>query len=254
MSRPLALITGAGSGIGRGLAQALAADAWQLLVTDIDGDAAEAVAADIRAHGAVARAAQLDVTCMAQIEQVIAQAAQPVALLINNAGLQHLAPLEDFGVERFSRMIDIMLTGAARVAAAVLPGMRSAGHGRIIGMGSIHSLVASPYKSAYVAAKHGLVGLTRTLALETASTDITVNLICPAYVRTPMVTQQLEAQASLRGLSVDAVAQQVMLQPMPKQRFVEIEEIAATVRFLASNAARNITGQCITIDGGWTAQ
>jgi 3-hydroxybutyrate dehydrogenase len=132
--------------------------------------------------------------------------------------------------------------------------MRRAGSGRIVGIGSIHSLVASPYKSAYVAAKHGLVGLTRTLALETADTDITANLVCPAYVLTPLVTQQIEGQARARGISADAVARDVMLRPMPKQRFIEIDEIAATVLFLASPAARNITGQCIAIDGGWTSQ
>ncbi len=131
---------------------------------------------------------------------------------------------------------------------------RAQGHGRIIHLGSIHSTVASPYKSAYVAAKHGLVGLARTLALETADTDITVNVVSPAYVRTPLVDNQIHAQARERGITPDEVVDQVMLKPMPKRRFIEIDEIAGAIQFLASDAARNITGQCLTIDGGWTAQ
>jgi 3-hydroxybutyrate dehydrogenase len=143
---------------------------------------------------------------------------------------------------------------AARCCAAVLPGMRGRGFGRIVTIGSIHSLVASPYKSAYVAAKHGLVGLTRTLALETADTDITANLVCPAYVRTPLVDAQITAQAKAHGIAPEAVIDEVMLQPMPKKRFIEVEEIVAAIEFLASPAARNITGQTVAIDGGWTAQ
>jgi 3-hydroxybutyrate dehydrogenase len=132
--------------------------------------------------------------------------------------------------------------------------MRAAGSGRIVFIGSIHSLVASPYKSAYVAAKHGLVGLARTLALETADCDITVNVVCPAYVLTPLVEGQIDAQARTRGITREQVVDQVMLEPMPKRRFIETGEIAGTIDFLASAAARNITGQCIVIDGGWTAR
>ena len=132
--------------------------------------------------------------------------------------------------------------------------MRALGRGRIVHVGSIHSLVASPYKSAYVAAKHGLVGLARTLALETADCDVTVNVVCPAYVRTQLVENQIAAQARERGITPEQVIEQVMLRQMPKRRFIEIDEIAGTVDFLASDAARNITGQCITLDGGWTAQ
>jgi 3-hydroxybutyrate dehydrogenase len=179
---------------------------------------------------------------------------QPVALLVNAAGLQHVSPLETFPLDRFRLLIDVMLTGAAITSAAVLPGMRARGFGRIVHLGSIHSLVASPYKSAYVAAKHGLVGLARTLALETADTDITVNVVCPAYVRTPLVDNQILAQARERGLTPDQVVEQVMLKPMPKGCFIEIDEIAGTIDFLASDAARNMTGQCLVLDGGWTAQ
>jgi 3-hydroxybutyrate dehydrogenase len=254
MSPGIAFVTGAGSGIGRGLAQRLAAQGFAVATTDLDGAAASATVEIIRKAGGTATPHVVDVTDYATIERALGELQQPVSLLVNNAGFQHVAPLETFGMERFARMIDVMLTGAARCCAAVLPGMRAAGFGRIVTIGSIHSLVASPYKSAYVAAKHGLVGFTRTLALETADTDITANLICPAYVRTPLVDTQVAAQAATRGIPPEAVIDDIMLRPMPKHRFVEIDEIAATIAFLASAAARNITGQAIAIDGGWTAQ
>jgi 3-hydroxybutyrate dehydrogenase len=178
----------------------------------------------------------------------------PVDLLVASAGLQHVAPIERFEATRFRQLVDVMLTGSALMAAAVLPGMRTAGRGRIILLGSIHSLVASPYKSAYVAAKHGLVGLARTLALETADVDVTINVVCPAYVLTPLVEGQIEAQARAHGLPRERVITEIMLAPMPKKRFVGIDEIAAAIDYLAGPAARNVTGQCLVIDGGWTAQ
>lgn len=254
MTTRIALVTGAGSGIGRGLAQQLGAAGFTIAVTDLDGTAATATADSIRARGGQATSHAMDVTDETSIARAVGELPRAVSLLVNNAGFQHVAPLESFGMERFARMIDVMLTGAARCCAAVLPGMRATGFGRIVTIGSIHSLVASPYKSAYVAAKHGLVGFTRTLALETADTDITVNLVCPAYVRTPLVDAQVAAQAATRGIAPEAVIDDIMLRPMPKHRFVEIDEIAATIAFLASDAARNITGQAIAIDGGWTAQ
>lgn len=248
------LITGAASGIGRGLALRLAGHGAAVALADVDFTAATAAAGEILAAGGNAIALDIDVTNDRSVVQAVGSLEGPIAMLVNNAGLQHVAPLEDFPPGRFAQLIDIMLTGSARMTAAVLPRMRSTGAGRIINMGSIHSLVASPYKSAYVAAKHGLVGLTRTLALETADCDITVNLVCPAYVQTPLVDQQIDAQATARGMARDAVVREVMLKPMPKARFISIDEIAGTIEFLASDAARNITGQAIVIDGGWTAQ
>jgi 3-hydroxybutyrate dehydrogenase len=248
------LVTGAASGIGRGLAQRLAQRGAAVALADRDLAAATEAACEIIAAGGDAIALDMDVTDDRSVVQAVASLAGPITLLINNAGLQHVAPLEEFPPGRFAQLIDIMLTGSARVTAAVLPRMRSAGMGRIINMGSIHSLVASPYKSAYVAAKHGLVGLTRTLALETADCDITVNLVCPAYVQTPLVDRQIDAQAAARGLAREAVVREVMLKPMPKARFISIDEIAGTIEFLASDSARNITGQSIVLDGGWTAQ
>jgi len=250
----IALVTGAASGIGHGVALQLAAAGWQVAVTDLDAAATAATAAAIRAAGGVASAHRVDVTDAASVAAAVAALPAPVTLLANAAGLQHVAPLESFELARFRLLIDVMLTGAAITSAAVLPGMRGQGHGRIVHVGSIHSLVASPYKSAYVAAKHGLVGLARTLALETADTDVTVNVVCPAYVRTPLVDNQIAAQAQERGITPEQVIEQVMLRPMPKRRFVGIDEIAGTIAFLASDVARNITGQCLTIDGGWTAQ
>lgn len=248
------LITGAASGIGRGLAERLARHGTAVALADRDLAAASAARREIVAAGGRAVAVDMDVADDQSVVRAVAELDGPIAMLINNAGLQHVAPLEEFPPGRFAQLIDVMLTGSARVTAAVLPRMRATGGGRIINIGSIHSLVASPFKSAYVAAKHGLVGLTRTVALETADCDITVNLVCPAYVQTPLVDRQIDAQAASRGLAREEVVREVMLKPMPKSRFITIDEIAGTIEFLASDSARNITGQSIVLDGGWTAQ
>jgi 3-hydroxybutyrate dehydrogenase len=179
---------------------------------------------------------------------------RPIDVLVNNAGLQHVAPLEEFPIPRWEFLVSVMLTGVARLTRSVLPGMRGRGFGRVINIGSIHSLVASPYKSAYVAAKHGLLGFSKAIALETAGTDITVNTICPSYVKTPLVERQIADQARARGIPESEVVQKVMLAPMPKGVFVGVDELAGIVTFLVSAAARNITGQAIVVDGGWTAQ
>jgi 3-hydroxybutyrate dehydrogenase len=197
----------------------------------------------------------LDVTSAVQVRDLLASlGGRPVELLINDAGLQHVARLEDFPEERWDLLVDVMLKGPFLLSQAVLPGMRAAGFGRIVNVGSIHSLVASPFKSAYVAAKHGLLGLSRVQALETANTDITVNTVCPAYIRTPLVDAQIAAQARAHGIGEQEVIDRIMLEPMPKKRFITAEEVAGTIEFLASPAARNITGQTIVIDGGWTAR
>jgi 3-hydroxybutyrate dehydrogenase len=156
--------------------------------------------------------------------------------------------------ERWELLVSVMLTGPAMLTRAVLPGMRRRGFGRIVNVGSIHSLVASPYKSAYVAAKHGLIGFAKTIALETADTDITINTVCPSYVRTPLVDAQIAAQARAHGLPERQVIEEIMLKPMPKRAFVTIDELGGIVEFLASDVARNVTGQWIAVDGGWTAQ
>ncbi len=247
------LITGAGSGIGAGLAAIMARKGHSIIVTDADGNAAARVADEIVAAGNQAVSAQLDVTQADGIDDVI-RSVEPVDVLVNNAGLQYVARLEEFPADKWHLLVAVMLSGAANMMRAVLPGMRKRGFGRIINIGSIHSLVASAYKSAYVAAKHGLIGLAKTVALEVAEHDITVNTICPAYVRTPLVDKQIAAQAREHGISEEQVIEEIMLKPMPKKAFVTVEEIAALADYLMSDAARNVTAQAIAIDGGWTAR
>ncbi len=248
------LITGAASGIGAGLAAELAAAGNHVFVSDLKLADAEPVAAQVRDRGGSAEAVALDVTSDASVTDAVAALSRPVDVLINNAGLQSVSPLETFPIAKWDFLLQVMLIGAARLTRAVLPGMRARGFGRIINMGSIHSLVASPFKSAYVAAKHGLVGFARTLALETADVDITVNTLCPSYVKTPLVDKQIAAQAVTRGMAESQVIDEIMLKPMPKGVFIGIDELAGITTFLVSPAARNITGQTIVVDGGWTAQ
>ena len=248
------LITGAASGIGAGIAHALAAEGHHIIVSDLSLDGAEAVAADIRGQGGSAEAVALDVTSDDSVAAALAAVSRPVEVLVNNAGLQHVSPLEEFPLAKWDFLVQVMLVGVARLTRAVLPGMRERGFGRIVNIGSIHALVASPYKSAYVAAKHGLVGFSKVLALETADTDITINTICPSYVKTPLVDRQIADQARTRGISEADVVSQVMLKPMPKGVFIEMDELAGTTAFLVSAAARNMTGQCLVLDGGWTVQ
>jgi len=248
------LITGAASGIGAGIAHALAAAGDHVIVSDLGLDGAEAVAADIRGNGGSAEAVALDVTSDDSVAAALATIGRPVDVLVNNAGLQHVSPLEGFPMAKWDFLVQVMLVGVARLTRAVLPGMRERGFGRIVNIGSIHALVASPYKSAYVAAKHGLVGFSKVIALETADTDITINTICPSYVKTPLVDRQIADQARTRGISEADVVSQVMLRPMPKGVFIGMDELAGTTAFLVSPAARNMTGQTLVLDGGWTVQ
>ncbi len=249
------LITGAGSGIGRGLAELAAADGWQVIVTDLDRQTAAEAVKSIIAAGGRAEAFELDVTSSDSIRRVMeALAGGRVDVLINNAGLQYVANLEDFPPEQWDLLVRVMLNGACMMTRAVLPGMKRRGFGRIVNIGSIHSLVASPFKSAYVSAKHGLLGFSKVVALETAQTDITINTICPSYVRTPLVDQQIASQAKEHGISADEVIREIMLKPMPKGVFISIEELYGIIAFLVSDCARNITGQAIAVDGGWTVR
>ena len=248
------LITGAASGIGAGIASQLAEAGRHVIVSDLNLEAAEAVAAQIRAEGGSAEAVALDVTSQDSIDAALAAISRPIDVLVNNAGLQHVSPLEEFPIEKWDFLVQVMLVGVARLTRAVLPGMRERGFGRIVNIGSIHALVASPYKSAYVAAKHGLVGFSKVLALETADTDITINTICPTYVKTPLVDRQIADHARTRGIPEAQVVSEVMLKPMPKGVFITFEELAGIAAFLMSPAARNITGHTIDVDGGWTVQ
>jgi len=248
------LITGAASGIGAGLATELARAGHDVVVSDLRLADCEAVAARIRDGGGSADAVALDVTSEASVASALASFKRPVEVLVNDAGLQHVAPIEEFPMNKWDYLIQVMLVGSARLTRALLPGMRQRGYGRIVNIGSIHSLVASPNKSAYVAAKHGLLGFTKTIALETAGSDITINTICPSYVKTPLVDKQIGDQSRTRGIPESEVIKEVMLKPMPKGAFIGIDELAGITGFLLTPAARNITGQAIVVDGGWTAQ
>ena len=249
------LITGAGSGIGQGLAALAAANGWHVIVTDLDRHAVDKTAQAIVAQGGRAETFELDVTSADSIREVMdALAGRRVDVLINSAGLQYVARLEDFPPDHWDVLVRVMLNGAYMMTRAVLPGMKHHRFGRIVNIGSIHSVVASPFKSAYVAAKHGLLGLSKVVALETARTDITINTICPSYVRTPLVDKQIANQAKEHGISEEEVIREIMLKPMPKGVFISLAELYGLVAFLVSDLARNITGQAIMVDGGWTIQ
>ena len=253
MGRKTMLITGSGSGIGRGLAECAASNGYRVIVTDVDENAADETVQAIKTAGGQADAFRVDVTCEDHVEQMIKSlGADSVDVLINNAGLQYVAKLEDFPQDKWDLLIRVMLIGTCVMTRAVLGDMKARGFGRIVNIGSIHSLVASPYKSAYVAAKHGLLGFSKVMALETADTDITINTICPSYVRTPLVDKQIANQAKEHGICEEEVIREIMLKPMPKGNFISIAELYGIVEFLVSDSARNITGQTITVDGGWT--
>lgn len=249
------LITGAASGIGFGIAQHLATLGHTVIIADLNSVAAQQACATISEQGGSARAICLDVcdyAAVAQLPELLSP--YKVDVLINNAGIQHVSRLEDFPAEKWQQLIDVMLVAPALLTQTFLPHMRAQNYGRIINVGSIHSVVASPFKSAYVAAKHGLVGFAKTLALETGDVDVTINTLCPAYVKTPLVEQQIAAQAATNKMSEEDVINKIMLEPMPKKAFIDVQELAETTAFLMSNAARNITAQNIVLDGGWTAR
>ncbi|UWQ06021.1 3-hydroxybutyrate dehydrogenase [Aliiroseovarius crassostreae] len=249
-----AVITGSNSGIGLGVAQELArAGANVVLNSFTDRDEDHAIAAEIAAKfGVIARYIKADMSngeeCRALIET-----AGACDILINNAGIQHVAPVEAFPTERWDAIIAINLSSAFHTTAAALPLMRKAGWGRVVNIASAHGLTASPYKSAYIAAKHGVVGLTKTVALETAEDPITCNAICPGYVLTPLVESQIPDQMKTHGMDRDQVVREVMLARQPSKEFATVEQMGGTAVFLCSDAAAQITGTSISVDGGWTA-
>jgi 3-hydroxybutyrate dehydrogenase len=249
------LITGGASGIGLGIAKQLASAGHQIIIADLQLGAAQAAAQTLSELGFKASAIEVDVSQAAQIAALPAQLLPlKIDVLINNAGIQHVSRLEDFPADKWQQLINIMLVGPALLTQAFLPSMRAQNYGRIINIGSVHSLVASPFKSAYVAAKHGLLGFAKTVALETGDCNITINTICPAYVRTPLVEKQIAAQAIEHGISETEVVNKIMLEPMPKKAFIEMDELGATAAFLIADTARNITAQTMVLDGGWTAR
>ncbi|MGH1486395.1 MAG: 3-hydroxybutyrate dehydrogenase [Cellvibrionaceae bacterium] len=249
----VALVTGAGSGIGSAIAAHLATCDYQVIVSDVSIESAQKMVDAIVEKGGNAEACELNVTSAEHIDHAIKQAGR-IDVLVNNAGIQHVSRLDEFPVDRWKLITEILLTGPAMMTRAALPLMREQGFGRIINIGSIHSIIASPFKSAYVAAKHGLIGFSKVVALETADTDITINTICPSYVKTPLVEQQIKNQAKEHGITEEEVIQEIMLAPMPKKSFIDTQEIAETVDYLISPGAKNMTGQTIILDGGWTAR
>jgi 3-hydroxybutyrate dehydrogenase len=249
-----AVVTGSTSGIGLGVAEELAragADVVLNSFTDHDDDhaLAERIAGD---HGVGCRFVSADMSDADACRRLIEEAGA-VDILVNNAGIQHVAPIEEFPREKWDAIIAIMLSSAFHTTAAALPRMRQTGWGRIVNIASAHGLTASPYKSAYVAAKHGLVGLTKTVALETAEDPVTANAICPGYVLTPLVEKQIPATMDKYGKSRDEVIRDVMLARQPSKQFASVEQIGGTAVFLCSPAADQITGTTISVDGGWTA-
>lgn len=249
------LITGAGSGLGRAMCLLLAREGHSILATDLLLQTAQETASQVQAAGGQAQAFALDVTSEQNIQDLIAALGDArIDVLINNAGLQYVAGIDEYPLEKWDLLMNVLLKGTFLMTRAVLPGMRARNFGRIVHIGSIHSSIASPFKSAYVSAKHALLGFSKTLALETGASDITSNTVCPAYIRTPLVDAQIAGQARTRGISEEEVIDKVMLAPMPKKAFITFEEVAAAIEYLISPHARNVTGQAITIDGGWTAQ
>jgi 3-hydroxybutyrate dehydrogenase len=253
LSGRAAIVTGAASGIGRAIAQDLAAHGACVLVADMNEEQGRAVADGLR--GAIF--ARADVTSRDDCRALVERAEQQwhrLDILVNNAGVQHVAPVEEFPEDRWEHMIRIMLIGPFLLTRYALPRMYAQGWGRIVNIASIHGLVASPYKSAYTSAKHGLIGLTKTVALEAGDKGVTCNAICPSYVRTPLVERQIDDLARENHISREDVVQQIMLAPAARKKLLEPEEVAAFATFLCSDVAAGITGSAQTIDAGWTAR
>ncbi|KQQ61317.1 3-hydroxybutyrate dehydrogenase [Rhizobium sp. Leaf311] len=253
------IVTGSTSGIGLAIAQAFANDGCNVM---LNGFGDEHQIEDTRLLMEAESGTRIlyhpaDMTRpdeIADLVKVTHEKLGSVDILVNNAGVQHVAPVDEFPPEKWDQIIAINLTSSFHTMRAVIPLMKAAGKGRIINIASAHGLVASPYKSAYVAAKHGIIGLTKSAALELAQSGITVNAICPGYVLTSLVEKQIPDTARTRGISEEEVKNDVLLRLQATKEFVKVDDVAATAIFLASDAASQITGTHISIDGGWTAQ
>jgi 3-hydroxybutyrate dehydrogenase len=239
-----ALVTGAASGIGRACARRLAAAGAEVTVLDRDAEGAKEVARELDGRALVVDLAETELDAV-EIDTDI---------LVNNAGLQHVSPIHEFPPERFSLLLRVMLEAPFRLARAALPGMYERGWGRVVNISSVHGLRASAYKSAYVAAKHGLEGLSKVIALEGGPRGVTSNCICPAYVRTPLVESQIADQSRVHGISEEEVVTEIMLTEPAIKRLVEPEEVAELAAYLCSDAASFVNGASMTMDGGWSAR
>lgn len=255
----VAIVTGSTSGIGQAMAKALAGQGCNVVINGFGDphivenercEIANAYGVEVKYHGA-------DMTKPDQIADMVDFAKREFGrldILINNAGVQHVSPIEEFPIEKWDQIIAINLSSAFHAIRAAVPIMKAQGRGRIVNLASAHALVASPFKSAYVAAKHGVLGLTKTVALEVATANITCNAICPGYVKTPLVEAQIADQSKARGISPEAVMKDVILAAQPTKKFVEFSEIAGLLLYLVSDAGASVNGAGLQIDGGWTAQ
>ncbi|WP_104017035.1 3-hydroxybutyrate dehydrogenase [Roseovarius nitratireducens] len=250
-----AVITGSNSGIGLGIAEELARAGVNVVLNSFtDSDEDHALARRIAEEtGSQVRYIKADMSKPEECRALIGQAGA-CDILINNAGIQHVAPIDEFPQDKWDAIIAINMNSAFHTTAAALPLMREAGWGRIVNIASAHGLRASPYKAAYVTAKHGVVGMTKTVGLETAKEPITCNAVCPGYVLTPLVEAQIPDTAKQYGISEDAAIEEVILAKQPSKEFVTVEQLAGTVLYLCSDAAAQVTGTTISVDGGWSAQ
>lgn len=245
------LITGGTGGIGFAVAEHFGREGHHVILADLNEVTLAAKQKELQKQGISCAVQVLNLTKQNSID---ACASLPVDILVNNAGIQHVSRLDEFPSEKWAELVQVMLTGPAMLSKALLPGMRQRGFGRIVNIGSIHALVASPYKSAYVAAKHGLLGFSKVVALENADFDFTINTVCPAYVRTPLVDAQIADQCREHNLTEQEVIENIMLAPMPQKEFIGLDEIAHSASFLCQTASRHITAQTLVLDGGWTAR
>jgi 3-hydroxybutyrate dehydrogenase len=254
-----ALVTGSTSGIGLGIARTLAAQGANVILNGF-GDRAEIErlrAGLAETHGVEVRHDGADMARPEAIADMMGKALSEfgcIDLLINNAGIQHVAPVDEFPVDKWYAILAVNLSSTFHTTRLALPAMKAKGWGRIVNIASAHALVASKYKSAYVTAKHGVAGFTKTVALEVAEAGITVNAVCPGYVLTPLVEQQIPDTAKARGITQQEVVSDVLLAAQPTKRFVSVEQVAALTAFLCSDDAASITGAILPIEGGWTAQ
>ena len=259
LSGKSALVTGSTSGIGEGIARALAGAGANVMLNGF-GDAAEieklraSIASEFGVKVVYSGADMSKPAAVTGMVEDAIKAFGSVDILVNNAGIQHVAAVDAFPPEKWDAIIAINLSSVFHATRAALPGMKARKWGRVINIASAHGLVASPFKSAYVAAKHGVVGFTKSLALEVAEMGITANSICPGYVLTPLVEKQIDDQAKVHGISRENVIRDVLLEPQPNKRFVKVEEVAALALYLAGDTAVAITGAALSIDGGWTAK
>jgi len=252
VTRKIAIVTGAASGIGLACAERLAADGMKVVLADMNEKAGAEHAKRLGGDFVLANLIERK-GCKNLVDETL-QRHGAVHVLVNNAGYQHVSPIEDFPEDQWERMIALMLTAPFLLTRYCWPAMMKQGWGRVVNIGSIHALIASPFKAGYISAKHGLVGLTRTAALEGGEHGITVNAICPAYVRTPLVDNQIADQAKANRMSPEEVIEKIMLAPAAVKRLIEPAEVAAFVAYLCSDAAGTITGSALTMDLGWTAR